>query len=287
MSPRAAIRRYPRVGRPTLPTLREGRFSQSVERGRAILGCFTPERPLLGIAEIADALGMSRSTTHRYTVTLLQPGYLEQPPNSKLKYRLAPLVTDLGMRALGAHPLRLLARPMLDELRSKIHYTVSSAVLVGDEIMLIDRLRGFRGDARLGLDLGPSSRLPAYCTSMGKLLLANLSDQEQDKVVKRLVLRKHGPNSITSKPLLRAELEAIRELGNYAVCDEELKADVRSIAFPVRAAMGEVIAAVNVDTPVSMVSSTELVNDLGPRVAEAAENVFLALSRLAAGSHEE
>ena len=111
MSPRYSAFRGPTdddSGR--FPSLREPRYSQSLERGLAILTCFTPERPVLGIADIADELGMSRSTTHRYVITLTQLGYLEQ--GASRKYRLGLKVTDLGMSALNSTgPAR--ARPPL------------------------------------------------------------------------------------------------------------------------------------------------------------------------------
>src|SRR6204780_5749167 len=88
----------------SIPSLREPRYSQSLERGLAILTCFTPKRPVLGIADIADGLGMSRSTTHRYVITLLALGYLEQGPSRQ--YRLGLRVTDLGMSALNSTRLR-------------------------------------------------------------------------------------------------------------------------------------------------------------------------------------
>jgi IclR family pca regulon transcriptional regulator len=87
-----------------VPRLAEPRYSQSLERGLAILSCFTPKRPVLGIADIADELGMSRSTTHRYVITLLALGYLEQ--GASRKYRLGLRVTDLGMSALNSTGLR-------------------------------------------------------------------------------------------------------------------------------------------------------------------------------------
>ncbi len=95
----------------SIPSLREPRYSQSLERGLAILGCFTPARPVLGIADIADELGMSRSTTHRYVITLVALGYLEQ--GASRKYRLGLRVTDLGMSALNSTGLREHARPYL------------------------------------------------------------------------------------------------------------------------------------------------------------------------------
>ncbi len=93
------------------PSSRDPRYSQSLERGLAILACFTPPRPMLGIADLADELGMSRSTTHRYVVTLLALGYLEQ--ETTRKYRLGLRVTDLGMSALNSTGLPEHARPYL------------------------------------------------------------------------------------------------------------------------------------------------------------------------------
>ena len=175
----------PRTAPPTqlgdwqsIPTLREPRYSQSLERGLAILGCFTPETPVLGIADMADELGMSRSTTHRYVITLVALGYLEQ--GASRKYRLGLRVTDLGMAALNSTGLREHSRPHLEELRQRSSYTVNLAVLDGPEILYVDRARSFRrGQSKIDLGLSLGSRLPAYCTAMGKLLLAHLPEPEQ------------------------------------------------------------------------------------------------------------
>src|SRR5580698_6887654 len=118
----------------------EARYSQSLERGLAILACFSLERPLLGIAELADMLGMSRSTTHRYVITLVALGYLRQ--GAQRKYRLALRVTELGMTAMNSTSLREHARPYIEELSRRSTFTVAIAVLDGPEIVLVDRVRG-------------------------------------------------------------------------------------------------------------------------------------------------
>src|SRR6201999_1858334 len=147
----------------SVPSLREPRYSQSLERGLAILGCFTPQRPVLGIADIADELGMSRSTTHRYVITLVALGYLEQ--GASRKYRLGLWVTDLGMSALNSTGLREHARPYLEELRQRSSYTTSLGVLDGTELLYVDHARSFRrGQNQADLGLQPGSRVPAYCT---------------------------------------------------------------------------------------------------------------------------
>jgi IclR family transcriptional regulator, pca regulon regulatory protein len=190
----------------SIPSLREPRYSQSLERGLAILSCFTPKRPVLGIADIADDLGMSRSTTHRYVITLLALGYLEQ--GASRKYRLGLRVTDLGMSALNSTGLREHAHPYLEELRQRSSYTVSLAVLDGADVLYVDRVRSFRrGRGAVSLDLHTGSRVPAYASAMGKLLLANLSASDQRELISRWTT-KSSPATSTRWPLLCATRRA-------------------------------------------------------------------------------
>jgi IclR family transcriptional regulator, pca regulon regulatory protein len=259
----------------SVPSLREPRYSQSLERGLAILACFTPERPVLGIADIADELGMSRSTTHRYVITLVALGYLEQ--GASRKYRLGLKVTDLGMSALNSTGLREHAHPYLEELRQRTSYTTNLAVLDGAEILYVDRARSFRrGQSKIDLNLHPGSRLPAYCTAMGKLLLAYLPEDEQRDLVADMKLTKHGPNTITSKKALRDELDEIRE-ESFAVNDEEFAPELHSIAAPVRNETREVVAAVNLAAHTSMISLAELVDALSPHLVSTADRISARL----------
>jgi IclR family pca regulon transcriptional regulator len=259
----------------SIPSLREPRYSQSLERGLAILGCFTPKRPVLGIADIADDLGMSRSTTHRYVITLVALGYLEQ--GASRKYRLGLRVTDLGMSALNSTGLREHAHPYLDELRRRTSYSVSLAVLDGTEVLWVDRARSFRREqGQNGLGLQPGSRLPAYATAMGKLLLANLPDQEQRSLLSSIKLTKRGPNTIASKKALREELDEVAEEG-FAVNDEELAAGLYAIAAPVRNEARDVVAAVGLSAPGSVISLEELIDALGPHLVSSADRISARL----------
>jgi IclR family pca regulon transcriptional regulator len=259
----------------SVPSLREPRYSQSLERGLAILGCFTPKRPVLGIADIADELGMSRSTTHRYVITLVALGYLEQ--GASRKYRLGLKVTDLGMSALNSTGLREHAHPYLEELRQRTSYTASLAVLEGTEILYVDRARSFRrGQNQVDLGIGLGSRLPAHCTAMGKLLLANLPEDEQSDLLGTMKLTKPGPNTITSKKALRDELDQIHE-ENFAVDDQELAAELHSIAAPVRNDAREVVAAVSLEADISMITLAELVDALSPHLVSTADRISARL----------
>jgi IclR family pca regulon transcriptional regulator len=261
------------VGR--APALCEERFSQSLERGLGVLGCFTPDRSVLGIAEIADETGMSRSTTHRYVITLVALGFLEQ--GASRKYRLGLRVTDLGMAALNSTGLRGPSRPHLEGLRERTSFTASLSVLYGAEILYVERARSFRrGQHEIDLNLHLGSHLPAYCTAMGKVLLANLPKSEQHELIANMTLSRRGPNTIRSKTALRMELELVLEDG-IAVNDEELATGLVSIACPVRCKSGEVIAALSLAAHASIISLEGMVEQLSPYLWAAAQNISSGL----------
>lgn len=257
------------------PSLREPRYSQSLERGLAILGCFTPQRSVLGIADIADELGMSRSTTHRYVITLVALDYLEQ--GASRKYRLGLRVTDLGMAALNSTGLREASRAPLEQLRHRTSYTVSLSVLDSSEILYVERARSFRrGQHKIDLNVRLGSRLPAYCTAMGKVLLANLPEAEQQTLIAGMTLKRHGPNTITTKKALRTELELVLDEG-IAVNDEELALGLVAMACPVRNAHGEVLAAMGLAAPTSMIASEEMVDQFLPHLLATADDISARL----------
>jgi IclR family pca regulon transcriptional regulator len=257
--------------REPVPRLREMRYSQSLERGLAILECFAPERPVWGIAEMADELGMSRSTTHRYVITLVELGYLVR--DASRRYRLRLGVIDLGLSALSSTSLRVLARPYLEELGRRASYTVAVAVLDGPDVLCVERIRGGRRGQRLvDVELGEDARLPVYCTAMGKLLAANLSPQEQQKLVAELKLVRRGPNTVCSKRALLGELARVAG-GSVVVGDQELAAGLYEIAAPVRSPAREVIAAVGLVAHHSMISLEQLVERLGPHLVSTADRI--------------
>jgi DNA-binding IclR family transcriptional regulator len=231
------------------PTLQEPRYSQSLERGLAILRCFTPARPVRGIADLADELGMSRSTTHRYMVTLVELGYLYQDPESNRKYRLSLKVVDIGMSAMNSLSPRQHAHPIMVELarelsRSAGHTVINLAMLDQGEVIYLDSVTS---SAQYQLDRTPiGSHGPLYCTASGKLLLAYQPDQERKQAVTALTLRKQGPGTILLKRELELALDEITTIG-LAYDEEESRAGNSAIAVPVRDADGQVMAALSAE----------------------------------------
>jgi IclR family pca regulon transcriptional regulator len=250
--------------------------SQSLERGLAILSAFKSGRPLLGVSELAREVGLSRSTAHRYIATLAGLGYLDQDPQSR-KYRLGPRVLDLGFSAINSMDLREVAAPHLQALSDETGHTVNMAVLDGTDIVYIDRCRtSQRGQREIDLNLHIGSRLPAYCTSMGKVLLAALAPEQQRAALNNVDFAQHGPNTLTACEDLLDELERVERAG-LAVNNEELAYGLRSIAAPVRTQSGDIVAAINLAVHRTMVSLDSLVAHLGPSLKRTADAISVRL----------
>jgi len=250
--------------------------SQSLERGLAILSAFRPGTPELGIADLARELGLSRSTSHRYVSTLARLGFLDQNAQTR-KYSLGPRVLDLGFAAINSMELRQISAPYLQRLADETGHTVNMAILDGTDIVYIERCRTSQpGQREIDLDLHVGSRLPAYCTSMGKVLLAFLPPGCRVEILDRIDLLDRGPNTITTRAKLVSELERVRAAG-AAVNNEELAYGLRSIAVPVRGQDGEVVAAINLAVHRSTASIEDLVARLSPRLHRASTGISALL----------
>lgn len=253
---------------PRIRAAPDPRLSRSLEYGIAILESFSGERQALGIAEMADIVGISRSTTHRYAITLVALGYLEQDP--KRKYRLSTCAAGPGSAAISAIRRQAPARAALEELRDQTGHTVSMGVLDGARVIYIHRLLGHRsGQHAIDRDLGVGANVPVHCTALGKVLLASLSDAERRELLAGLELTRYGPKSITDKKQLAAELDRI-SVRRPVVSDEELVRGARSIAVLVPRPRSEHPLAIDVTVPCSAYTVERLVKDVGPRVKRAA-----------------
>jgi IclR family pca regulon transcriptional regulator len=250
--------------------------SKSLIKGLAILGCFTSEHPALGIADIAERLQMSRSTTHRYACTLVELGYLEQDP--KRRYRLGSRAADLGISAIASLELCRCGRPSLYELRRMSSGTVSLAILRGTEVICLERLSAGPSDAMqmITAPFGPGSRLPVHASAPGKLLAALLDPSEQGKLLAAAKLERLTPRTITSKKALRAQLAEIRQSG-LALEDQELLTGVRSLACAIHGSDGRPLAAVGLSLGASRCSAAALYTDWSAPLKETARRISLVL----------
>jgi IclR family pca regulon transcriptional regulator len=251
---------------------RDQYYVEALGRGLSVLEAFSRESPSLSLTEIADATGLSKSTAFRFTHTLEELGFLNRDPETK-QYRPGLKVLRLGFTALNSLEMGQIAQPHLKALSAGCGWT--SNMTVRDEVEIVYVARN-KTRQILSVDLHLGSRLPVYCTSMGKAQLIDLSRQELHDLLGEGPYEERGPNTITTLDALVAELDQVRQQ-QYAVADEELAPGLRAVAAPVRGHMERVVAAVNVSVPSVRVSSRELQECLAPMVIATARQISLAL----------
>jgi IclR family pca regulon transcriptional regulator len=247
-------------------------YMLSLARGLSIIRAFGSGRSRLSIVEAARQTGMSRAAARRCLHTLRLLGYVSQVDGS---FELAPRVLTLGYAYVGSTPLATMAQPVLERVSEEVNESCSLATLDGDDIVYIARAAR-RRVISIGLSVG--SRLPAYCTSMGRAILAFASPAEQAGYLSRVQLVRHTKFTIVDRAALKAELRAVKTAG-YALVDQELEIGLRSLAVPVRRAGGEAVAAINVGVHAVRVRCDTMTRAYLPILRNAAQEIGLAIGQ--------
>lgn len=238
----------------------------SVERALGVLQLFSHEHPALTLSEAAVLSRLSRGTVRRILMTFEALGFAKREGRY---YSLTPRTLTLGYGYLSSLPLWDRAQPHMRALADSLNESCSAATLDGQDIVYVARVPSRRA---MSVTLSVGSRLPAYATSMGHVLLAGLSPEEFSKYLTHVKLEPLTSKTIVSPDKLTAELGRVRARG-YAIVDSEREEGVRSAAAPVRDRMGTVIAAINVSTNAGRVSMRELRERFVPEVLEAAKRI--------------
>lgn len=224
-----------------------------------------------GISELARATGLHKATVHRLVRTLRELGLVELGPDG-VRYRLGLRLLELGGRVLARLDLRDVARPYLTELRDRTRLTVHMAILDGAEVVYIEKLDS---PANLRMASFVGTRNPAYCTALGKAILAALSDDELEAVLARTRFLPRTANTLTSVAALREELAATRARG-FSIDNVENEEGIRCVGAPVYGHTGRVVASISVSGPIFSVTM-DGVNELGRLVADIAQQISRAL----------
>ena len=243
-------------------------FMTSLARGIAVIRAFTQQKRRLTISQLSQRTGIPRAAVRRCLYTLAQLGYVNAGEGKD--FSLSPRILSLGHAYLSSTSLSNAAQPLLDRLSDVLHESSSIALLEGDEILYVARSSTNR--RIMSVDLGLGTRLPAYCTSMGRVLLAHLPTSDQDAYLARVKLVRHTSRTIMTPEKLRWELEAICRAG-FAIVDQELEIGLRSIAVPVRDQAGKVVAAMNIGTHASRVTLAEMEKSFLPELTSAAHEL--------------
>jgi IclR family pca regulon transcriptional regulator len=245
-------------------------FMTSFARGLAVIRAFADSRKPQTIAQISQQTGIPRAAVRRCLHTLRQLGYVEAELNN---FTLRPKILTLGYSYLSATPLATAAQPCLDGISKTLGESSSLAVLEEDQVLYVARAATSRV---MSVSLSAGSRLPAYCTSLGRVLLAHLPDADLDAYLARTELLPRTEHTITDKARLRAVIADVRRDG-YAVNNEELELGLRSIAVPVRGASGRVLAALNVGAQAARVPAERMLRECLPVLHQGAQELAVLL----------
>ncbi|MGW7609690.1 IclR family transcriptional regulator domain-containing protein [Streptomyces sp. NPDC054766] len=247
-------------------------FVESLARGLTVITAFGEGRTELTLTAVAQATGLARATARRALITLEHLGYVTTHDRV---FRLTPRVLGLGFPPLSRTSLPEIAAPHLAELSQRLHDSVSLAVLTGDEIQYTGRVSTRR---IMSVNVTVGTRLPAYATSLGRVILADLPEARAMEVLDGgLPERLHPltpltPRTITDPERFRTELNRVRKAG-YAMVEEELEQGLRSIAVPVRDRGGRAVAAVNVAMHSSRRTAEACVSDVLPELHATASRI--------------
>ena len=214
----------------------------SLEKGFKVLELLA-EKEELSVTKVAELLGFNRTGSHRFLSTLRELGYVQK--NQDSRYRLTFKLLELGAKVANRFEIRRVARPFMQELASIYNETINLGFWDGERIVHLDKVESqeiFRIDPEIW------SRVPAYCTGLGKSVLAFLPQNELDAFLASVKLKSYTPNTITTRKRLKEELQKTRERG-FAVDNEELAMGLRCVAAPVFDYTGRPSYAISVAAP--------------------------------------
>ncbi len=240
-------------------------FVQSLERGLAIIRVFSGQQPSMTVSEIAAELGLTRAAVRRFLLTLGELGYVRGRGN---RFELTPRVLELGYSYLSALSFPDIALPRLEQLVAHTSEASEGSILDDGDIIYVVRVPG---PAMMTISVNVGARRPAYATAMGRVLLADLPDDQLESYLTNHELRQILPRTITKRDEFVAELVRIRRDG-FALVNQELEEGLVAIAVPVRDRAGRVRAAINLSTHVGRKSVDEM-RALVPEVQAAARDI--------------
>ena len=246
-------------------------FMTSLARGLAVIHAFQERKRHLTIAQISHRTEIPRAAVRRCLHTLIKLGYATTDGRT---YSLLPKVLTLGHAYLSSTPLAVTAQPILDRLSDELHEACSMATLEGDEVLYV--ARSATPQRLISVDLSVGSRLPAYCTSMGRILLAALDDAALTDYLEHANLQIKTSRTLHTPEAIRASVDEIRQKG-WVIIDQELEVGLRSLAVPLKDSAWQVLAALNVGTHASRVSKQELEARFLPVLLEASKELSTRL----------
>lgn len=250
---------------------RNDQFVEAFAKGLQVIRSFPTQRPFATLAELAAAANMPRATTRRMLLTLVELGYAAQEGD---RFSLAPKLMELGFTYLSSVPLYRSAQDVLEALAGKINELCSLSILDGAETVYLVRVHGRE---LLSRPMGVGTRLPAYATSIGRVLLAALDAAERKRLFELRKPTRLTPKTVTDIEALGKSLDATRQNG-YSLVMEELEVGINGLAVPVKDKRGNVVAAAGISFNPARFKKREALDLYLPQLLQAAEQISLSLA---------
>jgi IclR family pca regulon transcriptional regulator len=241
-------------------------YVQSFARGLAVIRSFSAEAPAQSLSEVAARTGLTRAGARRILLTLEGLGYVESQGR---QFRLTPKILDLGFAYLSSLPRWNLAEPVMEVLVAEVKESCSAAVLDATDVVYVLRVPTHK---IMSINLGIGSRLPAYCTSMGRVLLAGLSPHELDQRLRARPLAAYTTRTVTDIAALEGLIGQTRHQG-WCLVNQELEEGLVSLAAPIRDRSGRTIAALNISGQYNRTSPEHMLEHFLPKLKQAADRI--------------
>lgn len=245
-------------------------YVQAFARGLAVIQSFGPNSPSQTLSQVAESTGLDRAGARRFLLTLEKLGYVRREGRS---FHLTPRILELGYSYLSTLPLRSIAEPIVRELVQEVNESSSVSVLDGSDIVYVVRVP-VKKIMTITLSIG--SRIPAYCTAMGRVLLGGQPAVVMKQLLKDSEITRHTRYTITSRPEIIKVIEADHDKG-WSMCNQELEEGICSIAVPLLDREGQIAAAMNITANLSRTTPAEMVSKFLPKLKKAAEKVNVTL----------
>lgn len=249
-------------------------YVQSFARGLEVIRSFSAQMPQQTLSEVAHRTGLTRAGARRILLTLEGLGYVRCTGR---QFSLTPRILDLGFAYLSSLPLWNLAEPVMEKLVEDVKESCSAAVLDGADVVYVLRIPTHKV---MSINLGIGSRLPAYCTSMGRTLLAEVDKQSLDDVLRSSPPVRHTERTIVDTTALKAQVAKVREQG-WCIVDQELEEGLVSLSAPIRDRAGRTIAAMNISGQVNRTSPAYMIEHFLPKLRNAAVEISRMLQHKA------
>jgi IclR family pca regulon transcriptional regulator len=253
-----------------IDALTDPSFMTSLARGLAVVKAFSDQRRAMTIAQLSHKTGIPRAAVRRCLYTLKQLGYADSEANN---FYLKPKILSLGYSYLSSTPLTISAQPALNQISRELNESCSLGVLEENEVIYISRSQSSRV---MSVALNAGSRIPAYCSSMGRVLLSTLSEDDLSDYFSKVRLIAYTDRTVIAESELREILSDVRQRG-YAIVEEELEIGLRSIAVPVRGASGIPVAAISIGAQASRADRSQLENNFLPILLNTASDLSVLL----------